>query len=165
MAKHQHEGSYLWFTSLSPKSDHTMCSRETRDGQSSLLHILISVALGYYMSKRLRLKCSSSCGRNSAFSSCLPESSWNDLPGITQKFWQSCGKNSGGFFFNAWWITYSEVSGLIIGFPYLQTSRVMCIFFYLHFYIWSNKRVQSCYILILSKESWNITAWFLVAFS
>lgn len=56
---------------------------------------------------------------------------------------------------NAWLITHLEVSGLIMGFSYLQTSGSDVDLFYLNFYIWSNKMVwavQSCYTLILSKE-------------
>lgn len=52
----------------------------------------------------------------------------------------------------AWLITHLEASGLIMGFSYLQTSRSDIDIFYLDFYMWSNKRVQSCYTLILSKE-------------
>jgi len=54
--------------------------------------------------------------------------------------------------FTAWLITHLEASGLIIGFSYLQTSRSDEDIFYLSFYIWLNKRVQSCYNLILNKE-------------
>lgn len=57
--------------------------------------------------------------------------------------------------FTAWLITHLEVSSLIMGFSYLQTSGSDVDLFYLNFYIWSNKTVwavQSCYTLILSKE-------------
>lgn len=64
MEKHQCEGSYLWLTFLSPKSDYIMYSSKPRDGQSSATVHSDFCCIGLFYVKRLRLECSNSCGRN-----------------------------------------------------------------------------------------------------
>lgn len=85
--------------------------------QKAKFHFMSEVA--FYV-RRLILKCSNSCGRNST-----QNLSGNDLKWfvryhteILAELWPELR-----WFFNAWWVTYLEASGLMIGFSYLQTSR------------------------------------------